>query len=261
MLAVRRFGMAEDRRLGDVFVPAEAAVDHSGRAKQLRLHHAAQAHSHDRLDDQLKPDERLAGIGVGRSGRAARNERFGGPIGQAGRMRQHMPGGDAFEIRIITQIRRPAIGDERLVEVETLFIDQLHHGIGEDRFGHRRGFEQCVLAHRVAGEDVFHAEARVQASFPRSTTAMAAPGTPAIRIRRGRSRTRSSDGIQSALSFEHLADVKAPAGTAPLAINAADPTSNVRRPIMDPDAFIFGRRRANSLGRPPASYNAAPPSL
>ena len=151
--------MAKDGRPGDLFVPAEAAVRHSGRTEQLGLHHAAKAHLHDRLDDQLQPDEGFARIGVACSRRLARDERSGGPVGQAGRMRQHVPGRDPFQVRVIAQVRGPAVHDERRVQVQALFIDQPHHDIGEDRLGHGRRFKQRVLAHRVAGEHVFHAKA------------------------------------------------------------------------------------------------------
>ncbi len=58
-------------------------------------------------------------------------------------MAEDVAGGDLVEARIAVEEAGLRIVGERLVERDLAGLDQLHHGIGEDRLAHGRGFEHA----------------------------------------------------------------------------------------------------------------------
>jgi hypothetical protein len=74
-------------------------------------------------------------------------------------MRQRHACRDAPMVRLVGQVVVPQVGNQRPVDVQAAFLDELHCNEREDGLGHRTGLEGRLGRHGPAAAHIAHAEA------------------------------------------------------------------------------------------------------
>src|SRR5262249_15007128 len=82
------------------------------------------------------------------------------PVREARSVAQHAPRGDLSQARVIADIVIPRqVLVERFVQIEAARVNQLQHGVSEDRLAQTRGFKDRAVGDRLIRLCILYAEA------------------------------------------------------------------------------------------------------
>jgi len=138
----------------------ERAARHPERLEHHPLRRGLERRAGDRLDDALQVDVALTGIAEALAGREEQLQRIApAPVGEAGRVRQHVTRRHRLRARIVGEIRIRHVLRQRRIEREASRVDQLQRDIGGDRLAEGRRLEPCRPGHRGLAAGAHHAEA------------------------------------------------------------------------------------------------------
>src|SRR5262249_39550409 len=130
-------------------LPDVTAAGHPKRVEDRLFHKVVELLTRNVFDDFREVDETFARIAepFARSEMNLEGAALGTPVWKAGSVAQNVTRGYLTKSLVFADIVIPRqILIERLVQVEFPRVEELQHGICEDRLAQTRGFKDCIVS-------------------------------------------------------------------------------------------------------------------